>query len=521
MYEQFLRRCVRNLLVGTALSTVPAAAFYFFVFPYTERQLMVLLLLGVIDLLAFLPLDIAILRWSLQPVGRALAPDAGRKERQGGMARLLDSPLIVIARVYGPHAISASAGITILVVLANRYLDLGIEPATFPLYWVLNLTVIPVAHVVYEFAAMERAIQPLAQELAKSVRASEAPARRFTLEQRMRIFFPLLALAPIAVVSVSIFLRINWGAGSDPSRLVRDLVAIGGACAVLFLYLMYTLGGQVRTQTQQLIASLDRLGRGDMAARAGLYSTSEFGEIAAHVDDMALSLSERQRLRDLFGAYMTDEVATALLARGDHEADRTEKRYVAVLFVDVRGFTAFSRERAPETVVEVLNRFFEAAVGAVAAHRGTVNKYLGDGLLAIFGAPVGLENPCASAIGAAVEMTKRVADVNRALAAEGVPEMRVGIGIHAGEVVVGSIGAAKHKLEYTVIGDPVNVAARIEQLNKPLGTEILVSEEALMAAGEAWRVYAGTPASEQVKGIEKPVTVYPIGGAAIEARGRA
>ena len=518
MYEPFLRRSVRNLLVGTALSTVPAAAFYFFVFPYTQRQLMVLLALGTVDLLAFLPLDIAILRWSLRPVRSALEPGATHEEKRRGMARLLDSPLLVIARVYGPHAIAASAGITALVILGNKYLDLGIPPSTFPLYWVLNLTVIPVAHVVYEFAAMERAIQPLGVELAGTVRASEARARRFTLEQRMRIFFPLLALAPIAVVSVSIFLRTSGGAQSDPSRLLRDLIAIGGGCAVLFLYLMYTLGGQVRSQTQQLIASLDRLGRGDLTARAQLYSTSEFGEIAAHVDDMALSLSERQRLRDLFGAYMTDEVATALLARGDHDADRTEKRYVAILFVDVRGFTAFSRERAPETIVEVLNRFFEAAVGAVAARKGTVNKYLGDGLLAIFGAPVELANPCASAIAAAVEMIKRVAEVNRALAAEGVPEMRIGIGIHAGEVVVGSIGAAKHKLEYTVIGDPVNVASRIEQLNKQLGTEILVSEDALMAAGEPWRGSAGAPASEQVKGIEKPVKVYPIRAAAQTGR---
>src|SRR5688572_25033135 len=193
MYEQFLRRSVRNLLAGTALSTLPAAAFYFFVFPYTERQLMVLLMLGTVDLLAFLPLDIAILRWSMAPVRRALEPDATHEEKRRGMARLLDAPLLVIARVYGPHAIAASAGITVLVVLANRYLELGIDPATFPLYWVLNLTVIPVAHVVYEFAAMERAIQALAQELAQSVRASEAQARRFTLEQRMRIFFPLLA----------------------------------------------------------------------------------------------------------------------------------------------------------------------------------------------------------------------------------------------------------------------------------------------------------------------------------------
>src|SRR5687767_1702947 len=124
MYEQFLRRCVRNLLAGTALSTLPAAAFYLFVFPYTQRQLLVLLVLGTVDLLAFLPLDIVILRWSMQPVRRALNGDASHEEKRRGMARLLDAPLLVIARVYGPHAIAASAGITVLVVLGNKYLNL-------------------------------------------------------------------------------------------------------------------------------------------------------------------------------------------------------------------------------------------------------------------------------------------------------------------------------------------------------------------------------------------------------------
>jgi adenylate cyclase len=509
MYPTFFRTCVRNLLLGTALSTLPAAAFYFFVFSYTQRQLAVLLVLGVVDLLLFLPLDIAILRWTLRPVQRALEPEASEEDRRRGLARLLDSPFLVIPRVYGPHAVAASAGFTVLVLLANRYFELGINPATFPLYWILNLTVIPVAHVVYEFAAMERAIQPLAQRLAPTVTGG-VPARHFTLEQRMRIFFPLLALAPIVIVSVSIYLRTNWSAAGDSSRLIRDLLAIGAACAGLFLYLMYTLGGQLKEQTGKLIAALDRLGQGDLRARAELYSTSEFGSIATHVNSMAASLAERQRLRDLFGAYMTDEVAVELLARGEHDAERTEKRYVAVLFADVRDFTAFSRELPPETVVAVLNRFFEAAVGAVAAHRGTVNKYLGDGLLAVFGAPVRIENPCAAAIEAAVEMRRRVDEVNRELAEQGVPPLKLGVGVHAGEVVVGSIGSARHKLEYTVIGDAVNLASRIEQMNKQFGTDILVSEQALRSAGEPWTNLMGAATREQVKGVAEPVVVYPV-----------
>ncbi|HXZ29523.1 MAG TPA: adenylate/guanylate cyclase domain-containing protein [Terriglobales bacterium] len=510
LYRDFYRRARRNLLLGTALSVLPGAAFYFFVFSYSWRQLGVLAVLAFADLAAFLPLDIAILRASLRPVEHALAEGASQEARQRGLARLLDSPRLVLLRVFGPHAICFSAGITLLVVLANRWLSLGIDPRTFPFYWVLNLTVVPIAHVIYEFAAMEREIQPLALELAQNVPVSETLARPFTLEKRMRIFFPLLALAPIVVVSSAVYLRVRAALGPEAHRLLFDLAAIGGACAALFLYLMYVLGRQLHEQTAALIAALDRLGRGDLGARAQLYTTSEFGQIAAHINSMALGLSERQRLRDLFGAYMTSEVATALLARGEHDTGRTEKRYVAILFVDVRGFTAFSRERPPEVIVGVLNRFFEAVVGAIAESGGTVNKYLGDGLLAIFGAPVALENPCGAAVSAALQISKRVRAVNHLFAATGVPALKIGIGVHAGEVVVGSIGSPKHKLEYTVIGDPVNLSSRIEGLNKQLGTEILISDEVYERAGAEWQTFAQASMKMEVKGVEQPVKVWVV-----------
>jgi adenylate cyclase len=272
---------------------------------------------------------------------------------------------------------------------------------------------------------------------------------------------------------------------------------------------MYVLGGQLKSQTAELIRALDRLGRGDLSARAQLYTTSEFGQIAAHINDTAVALGERQKLRDLFGAYMSADVAAALLAK-DEAGDLTERRYVAILFVDVRGFTAFSQHRTPEVVVSVLNQFFEAAVDAIAASGGTVNKYLGDGLLAIFGAPVALERPGCAAVEAALEISARLQALNRQLEARGVPALKIGIGIHAGDVVVGSIGSPRHKLEYTVIGDAVNVASRIEQLNKSMRTEILISEEVFRALTDPWRGLAGEPVSEPVKGIDQPVKVYPL-----------
>ena len=507
LYASFEQKCERNLLVGTALSILPAGAFYFFVFPFTARQLAILATLGILNLAAFIPLDLWLLKRTLRPVKSALREEATDDEARQGLVRLLDSPRLVLWRVFGPHAISASAGLMLLVIAANRWLALGIPPRTFGLYWLLNLTVIPIGHVIYEFTAMERATQPLAAELSE--RTGPVEVRPFSIEQRMRIFFPLLCLGPIVIISVSVYLRASGSLGSEAWTLVRDVAAIGVASFALFLYLMWVLGRQIKYQTTLIVRTLDRLGRGDLEARAKLYATSEFGQMAAHVNDMADGLRERLRLRDLFGAYMTADVANALLARGE-AAERTEKRFVAIMFVDVRDFTAFSQGRSPEQVVSVLNDFFEEAVDGIAANGGTVNKYLGDGLLAIFGAPMELENPCASAVRAALEISRRVKAVNPLLLASGVPALRIGIAIHAGEVVVGSIGSPKHKLEYTVIGDAVNVTSRIEGLNKQLGTEILVSELALNRAGAEWQERAGAPVSERVKGVEEAVVVYPL-----------
>jgi len=507
-FEDLVLACRRNMLMGTLLSIAPAAAFYYFVFPYTARQLAILGALALLDILALLPIDMLVLRSSLRPVQRALAADAGADELRLGLRRLLDTPWLVLVRVYGPHSIAATALINLLVIAANHYFALGISPATFPLYWILNLSVVPFAHAVYEFTTAERTTQPFAKLLAARVPMETAGAIRFTLAHRMRVFFPMLAIAPVAVVLLTIAIRTQDSAQLDPA-LLRDVAAVGLCVFVLFLSLMHLLGRELRSQTNLLLTTLDSLAAGDLTSRAELYSTSEFGQLAAHINSTAVSLEERQRLRDLFGAYMTPEVARTLLAAGK-PATATEKRFVAALFLDVRGFTAFSSERPAELVVAVLNRVLSEAVTAIAAEGGTVNKYLGDGLLALFGAPVVLPNPCQSALKASLECSRRIEALNHLFAATGTPPMRIGIGLHCGEVVVGSIGSPAHKLEYTAIGDAINVASRIEQLNKTLDTEILISEEALDAAGPDWSEYAGAANIEMLKGKELPVTVYPI-----------
>lgn len=524
VFRTFFHRCVRHLLLGTAVSVIPAAGFYLVTMPFTTGQMPVVLALGALTLAIVLPLDLWLLRRTLAPIAGALEANASRNAILRGYARLLDLPWLVLVRIFGPHALTGSAIMTCLIIAVKAPMQLELDWHDYAAFWFFSLTIVPIGHVVYEFTAVERDSHALANLLAE--RLSQIPAqpgepaanpRSFTLATRMRIFFPLLAIAPVAAVILAVLKRSEGLADfKEHLPMLIDMVVIGTVAAAFFVFLMYRLGDEISFQTSQLTSALDRLAVGNLSARVELHATSEFGQIAQHVNAMAGKLAERQHLRDLFGAYMTPEVAEKLLEAG--ATGGSEVRHVAVLFVDVRGFTAFSRGRSPRVILAVLNQFLEEAVEAVAHARGTVNKYLGDGLLAVFGAPIELENPCASAFQAGLELCRRLRTLNSEFVIAGIPELRIGIGVHAGDVVVGSIGSAKYKLEYTVIGDAVNVASRIEQLTKTVGVEMLVSAEVFADLTDSQKALCGPALEEQVRGVEKPVTVHAIDTGLVAAR---
>jgi adenylate cyclase len=215
------------------------------------------------------------------------------------------------------------------------------------------------------------------------------------------------------------------------------------------------------------------------------------------------SVAEGARVLQVFGEHVSPEVVERLVA-GEAEA-KSELREVCVMFLDIRDFTAFAEKRSAEEVVEYLNTIFDAAVEAVVKHHGIVNKFLGDGFMAVFGAPIAEGNHCAAAVEAGLEVLGRV----EALAARGrIPPTRVGLGLHAGPAIVGTIGSARRK-EYTVIGDVVNVASRVEALNKELGSRMLVTEQVWSAAGNAdAKPLAREPL--RVRGREASVRIFQL-----------
>jgi adenylate cyclase len=211
----------------------------------------------------------------------------------------------------------------------------------------------------------------------------------------------------------------------------------------------------------------------------------------------------RDRITNLFGQHVSPQVVERLMLEG--KGAQSDIRRVAVMFVDFRSFTAGARDRPPQEVVDRLDGAFAVLVDILDRHGGIVNKFLGDGFLALFGAPLEAPDPARRAVAAAREMLEANDRVNRSTAWP----LRIGIGIHIGEVVAGSIGSPRRK-EYTVIGDTVNFAARIEALNKDFNSQLLISEAVRDTLGDEARD-AVALGEVPIRGYDRPMAVWQLG----------
>jgi len=216
-------------------------------------------------------------------------------------------------------------------------------------------------------------------------------------------------------------------------------------------------------------------------------------------------LAKEEVARANYSRFLPEYVVKQMLENPDSFKLGGVLQTITVLFADIRGFTRISEHAPPETIVNLLNRYFSAMTDIIFAHGGTLDKYLGDGLMALFGAPTATPKDAANAISAAVAMQRRMLSINDELHKEGFSEIGIGIGLHTGEVTVGYIGSERRS-EYTAIGDTVNTASRLESNAK--GGEILVSEVTAKAAKSRYQLTPRDPIT--VKNREQPVPLYQV-----------
>ncbi len=223
----------------------------------------------------------------------------------------------------------------------------------------------------------------------------------------------------------------------------------------------------------KLTVAAGRIKDGDYKSKVDFVTNDELGVLADSFNDMADSLAEKEFMRDTFGKVVDPEVRDYLMKK--EVALGGETREVTVLFCDIRSFTAMSEKMEASEVVSLLNRYFTALGECITKNHGIINKYIGDAIMAIFGAPVESKNSALDAFNAAIDMRKALVGVNELFAKEGLPQLKFGIGIHTGPVFAGTIGAS-NRMEYTVIGDTVNTASRLESLCKIYKKDLLISE---------------------------------------------
>src|SRR4051794_38145083 len=259
---------------------------------------------------------------------------------------------------------------------------------------------------------------------------------------------------------------------------VREVPVLAVAIAVgltLFFAIPTTVGvvfAPSLVPIRDLAAGTERVAAGDYSRRLPVVQDDDLGALAASFNRMQAGLAERQRLQAAFGTYVDPGLAARLLEQGD-DIFTGERREVSVLFVDIRDFTPFAEANTAEDTVARLNAVFEIVVPAVVDAGGHVNKFLGDGAVAVFGAPNDLVGHADAAVGAAVV-------IDRLVGAGFGGALRIGFGINTGVVIAGTIGGGS-KLEFTLIGDAVNVAARVEQLTKTTGDTVLLTQQTVDA----------------------------------------
>jgi adenylate cyclase len=251
----------------------------------------------------------------------------------------------------------------------------------------------------------------------------------------------------------------------------------------------------------------------DNRFKLGIFSEDdlEFMKIFAHEIALAMDNArleeEKAIIKELFKQYVSPEVADEILSRGEELNLRGEKRVVTVFFVDIRGFTTLSEKYPPRELINQFNEFAREMVDILFRHRGTLLKYLGDGLMAAFGAPLEEQNDAMRAVMAALEMQKRMELVNRSWEEQGKPPFRIGIGMNTGEALVGTVGCLE-RCEYTVIGDVCNTASRLEGLTKEYGCSFIISEATYACVRDHCSAQClGTVA---IRGKEEPVTIYKV-----------
>lgn len=442
---------------------------------------------------AFLLVGVGIAAYFLiRPITRFIAGEASFDDIEDALTSLPRRSALAMAIFYVP--------MVALRMLPHRF-GLDIDAMQEDPYWpdlVASFVVGSGFNVLLIFFVVSAYLDQLCEHLFRT-RNVNLQIFRGRFRRKVSVALLFMAFAGVILLSADIV-------SYSGERLVREATIDVVSTVIGALFMVFWINHALSRPVARLDRGMRQVASGDYQVRLPVTSDDEMGHAAGRFNEMVEGLSEREYLRDTFGKYVSNSVAAAILDNRDRAGRVIDTTTEATLmFTDIEGFTGLSERLAPAEVAAVLNAYLGAVVPVIQRHGGVVNSFIGDGLFATFNLPLPCENHAAAAITAAVE-------IQQALDKEPLADqvaLRTRIGLNTGTVIGVTIGT-ENRLNYTVLGDAVNVAARVEQLNKHFGTRILATESTVRAAGSSNCERLG---NVDVRGHEDDVVVYRVGPA--------
>jgi adenylate cyclase len=390
--------------------------------------------------------------------------------------RLLRTPT-VIALVTGAAWLVSLP----VVVIGWSMLDFDLESRFYLQYTMHSLTLFGFSFVI-AYYGVEVIVQRYIAPRVFSGNQALQVGSRFALPIGARLF--VLAGSAFFLPGLVFYTAIRILNNGGDNHFGRDLLPIletallvmGGLITLIAIFKSLSIVAPI----VELTEATRKIGKGDLGSRITVRSVDRIGELGGAFNDMAAGLAERERERSIFGRVVDPRVRDRLLEKT--ESGNGELRRATVVFFDLAGFTALSEHLPPGTVVAILNSYFQTVAGCVEAEGGLVNKFIGDGVLAVFGAPDDQPDHALRAMRTIESLGARMKSLNDRLGERGYRPLRVRAGAHTGELMAGVVGS-KTRQEYTVIGDAVNTASRLESLAKEQGVDAIISAQCWEEAG--------------------------------------
>jgi len=391
----------------------------------------------------------------------------------------------------------AGIGASLLHYYRYPYFPAGSHLKLLSSYWILGGGVLAQL----EYVVFERYYQAPKSDTNKHI-FKERISRRI-LESLI-----IFTLAPTITMLLTV-MRYNYEGILD-KHVTSELLYIGLLSIAAAISVAFLIGTMLKKDTQEIIASVKAVAKGNFNTQINIHRPDELGEIAEGINEMSQGLRLREQIKEAFGRFVNPKIAATFIDKfvkdGDNFKMGGQKQHTVILMADLRDFTALSETMEPDALIALLNSYFSAMVEVIHSEGGVVDKFMGDAIMAIFGLTDAKDAENA-ALSAAVKMRSALEELNRTFKKEGKPQLDNGIGIHSGEVIAGYLGS-QERLEFTVIGSAVNVTSRIEEQTKVLSKSILISEVTLNKVDKNFKT--SFVETLQLKGVSEAIKLYTV-----------